>query len=340
MNLATVRFVVVEDLDEQREEVLNALLKAGLEYDNCLGEPSSYSAARDTIEQQAGEVDLVFLDLNLPGDHESSDLDKDFGYQLLHWIHIELNARPNVHIRVIIVSGEYSDYGVRDKSFRESYQGTLVGIAPKNDLPDALSRALSALNRDHLLEQIQALRIPVVNEYLMVMNSGHPALSRLEAAKEIACRLVIQEGEFRAQNLGCYSYYSDRLSEAIKELIEQRFDADPKLKRPHPSVKFVPAGKSWGNFVWRGLMYQHLYAINNYYNYFKHVSQQPYTSPPGTTDEWIVPQPLLDRFNRGEDAVQIVQLLVREVLYWYLPWYEQTYLPWFKTVATIGDQRL
>lgn len=338
-NLADLRFVVVEDQPDAREEVLNALQKAGLEYSNCVGEAASFSAARELIGESAEDIGLVFLDLSLPRQEGDNDLDKDLGYQLLDWIHTDLNNRPNVQIRVVIVSGEYSDYGVRDRNFRESYQGTLVEIAPKNDLPNAIARSLASLNRDELLERMQALRMPIVGEYLVVTDPQASTLARLEAGKEIACQLLINEGEYRNQSLGSCGRYSDRLNNAIKDLIELRFDLDPELNRRHPSVKYIPAGKSWGNFVWRGLMYQHLYAINTYYNQYKHVSQQPYTSPPGTTDEWTVPKAALDYFNDGQDAAQIVQILVKELLRWYLPWHETVYIPWYKAVTATGGPK-
>lgn len=329
INLSDLRFAVIEDQPEQREEILNALQKAGLEYPNCVGEAASYSAARDLIDKHTEEIEVVFLDLNLPRDEGGSDLDKDHGYQLLDWVHSDLNVRPNVHVRVIIISGEYSDYGVRDRNFREQYEGTLVAIAPKNDLPDALAQSLAALNRDGLLEQMQALKMTIIDKYLVVMDPHASTLDRLEAGKEIACQLLINEGEFRNQKLGSCGKYSDRLNSAVKDLIEQRFEADSENRR-RPSVKQLPTGKSWGNFVWRGLMYQHLYALNTYYNHYKHVSQQPYASPPGTPDEWTPLKVDLDYFTDGQDAAQIVQILVRELLRWYLPWHAQVYVPWFK----------
>lgn len=338
MNLADVHFIVVEDQDHEREEVLNVLQKAGLEYDNCLAEAATYSAARDLIDQNAKDLDLVFLDLNIPRDHLSGDLDKDYGYQLLQWIQSDLNTRTDIHIRVIIVSGEYSEYGVRDKDFRERYEHTLVDIASKSDLPNALGRCLAALGRDPLLERIKALRVPIVGEYLVVNNPQKPALARLEAAKEIACRLLMREGEFRKGSLGTCSQYADNLNKAIKDLIEQRFEVDAVTHHRHPSIKLLQPGTSWGHFLWRGTMHQHIYAINAYYNYYKHVSQQPYTSPAGTTDEWTIPKPDLDHFNAGHDAVEIVPIVVREVLRWYLPWHEQVYLPWFKTASTSGGK--
>jgi len=339
INLSDLHFAVVEDQPDQREEILNALQKAGLDYANCVGEAASFSAARDLIDKNSEEIELVFLDLNLPRDERGNDLDKDLGYQLLDWIHADLNVRPNVHVRVIIVSGEYSDYGVRDKNFREKYDGTLVAIAPKNDLPDALAQSLAALNRDGLLERMQALKMTIIDKYLVVMDPQASTLDRLEAGKEIACQLLINEGEFRNQTLGSCGKYSDRLNNAIKDLIELRFEFDPELNRRHPSVKHVSAGKSWGDFVWRGLMYQHLYAINTYYNQYKHVSQQPYISPPGTTDEWTPPKADLDYFNDGQDAAQIVQILVKELLRWYLPWHAQVYVPWFKTATASGVRK-
>src|SRR5207245_4857261 len=131
---------------------------------------------------------------------------------------------------------------------------------------------------------------------------------------DIACRLVINEGDYRSGRVGHCSKYSDRLNHAIKELIENRFAPDSELSnRRHPSIKHVQPGDSWGKFIWRGLMYQHLYAINTYYNQYKHVSQQPYASPPGTHDEWLIPKTEMDHFTDGQDAGQLVQILVRKL---------------------------
>lgn len=338
MTLRETHFIVVEDDKEYRDEVLNALLKAGLEYDNCLGEAETFAGARDIIDQHAKELDLVLLDLNLPREHKSGDTDKDFGYQLLDWVHNHLNSQPGVYIRVIIVSGEYSDYGVRDAGFRKQFDRTLVDIVPKKDLPSAIGRSLSALYRDDLLERITTLQIPIVDEYLIVVDPQQPALTRLQAAKDIACRLLMNEGDFRRQSLGSSDKYSDKLNNALKDLVEQRFEMDPNVNRRHPSIVYLKTGESWGHFIWRGLIYQHLYAINTYYNQYKHLSQQPYTSPQGTQDEWTIPKEDLDYFNEGQDVVQIVQVLVKELMRWYLPWHEGVYLKWRREGAANGGR--
>jgi hypothetical protein len=83
-------------------------------------------------------------------------------------------------------------------------------------------------------------------------------------------------------------------------------------------------------------MYQHIYAINTYYNQYKHLAQQPYTSPTGTQDEWTISKHELEHFTDGHDAVQIVPVLVKELLRWYLPWHEQVYLPWCRKVRGLG----
>lgn len=336
MNLADTRFIVVEDQEPQREEVLNALLKCGLNYGNCHGEPATFAGARDLIDQHAKELDLVLLDLNLPRDDGSDDLDKDFGYQLLSWIHNDLNSKVDVHIRVIVISGEYDGYGVRDRDFRKQYEGTLVDIAPKKDLPVAVARSLAVLSKDPLLERIRALQIPIDNEYSIVTNHQQLASARLEAAKDIACRLLMNEGDFRSQSLGSTSRYQDQLNNALKDLVEGRFKDDARTGKRYPTMRNICHGDDWGRFLWRGVMYQHLYAINNYYNHYKHIDQQPYSSPPGTHDEWTIPKADLDYFNDGQDAVQIVQIIVKDLLRWYLPWHEQVYQPWYRKASVMG----
>jgi hypothetical protein len=74
-------------------------------------------------------------------------------------------------------------------------------------------------------------------------------------------------------------------------------------------------------------MLEHLYGINNYRNKFEHLAQQPYTDE-SKHDEWEIPLELAEYFSGGDDVVEILQVQVKALLRWYLPWHEQVYRRW------------
>ena len=80
-------------------------------------------------------------------------------------------------------------------------------------------------------------------------------------------------------------------------------------------------------------MVQHLYTINAYRGIFHHLEEQAYSLRHGGPDEWNIPAEVLRRVEDGDRVIQAVELLVRELLEWYLPWHEQVYQPWASSLS-------
>ena len=103
------KVIIVEDKAEDIEEVLDYLGEA--EYCNSediLGQPGTYDEALALLDEKAGDTDLVLLDLNLPRNDRDSRPERGHGRRLLEHIH-NLNKRPHVCIKVIVVSAETLD---------------------------------------------------------------------------------------------------------------------------------------------------------------------------------------------------------------------------------------
>ena len=86
--------------------------------------------------------------------------------------------------------------------------------------------------------------------------------------------------------------------------------------------------KGWGGFLWRGWHIQHLYTLNSYRNGYVHEDEQPYQGVLGSPNKWVIPQEVSDSISSGKVLGQIAELIVRDLLEWYIPWHEQVYLPW------------
>jgi hypothetical protein len=168
--------------------------------------------------------------------------------------------------------------------------------------------------------------IDIDGEYEILTNTALTVNDRLKAAKRLACRLVRYDGDYRKQRVGACDGYGEDLNGAIKAIIEGRFVAPGR----HGVVKIANLGHGdyWEQFLWRGAMLQHLYTINAYRGVFQHLEEQAYTLGADKPDEWKVPAEVLAQVERGHLVIQAVELLVRELLEWYLPWHEQIYQPW------------
>lgn len=104
------RVLIVEDKEDDRRSVRNQLGRykvcsaADVESEDGRFRPAeTYVEARAILDSFAPEIRLVLLDLNIPygeGDHAAED---KHGGKLLEVIH-EMNRRPDVQIRVVIVS--------------------------------------------------------------------------------------------------------------------------------------------------------------------------------------------------------------------------------------------
>jgi CheY-like chemotaxis protein len=321
-----LRFMVVEDKDADREEVLNRLAQAGFTPQNLIGRPATYQDALELIESHSEGLDVVFLDLNLPRNERDSRPEKGHGHSLLKYIHEDLNSRPHTHIRVVIISGEDLLDGVSDELWYHRFKGTLASVAQKANLERTLRASLKRLRRDPILNRLRRLSIPVIDEYESVFNVAAPVRERLEAARLLAIRLVRNEVEYSNGRPGSTDTYADDLHGLIKDFIEGRFLGDNEGRR-HVKASMLMKPALWGAFLWRGAMIQHLYSINSYRNLYVHIEEQPYSCEHPNQQAWKVPEEVMQDAERGNSVGEMVAMIVHDILLWYLPWHEQVFAP-------------
>lgn len=316
-----MKFVVIEDQEAARTELLNLLADAGFSSENLVGTPSTYSEAKALLAERASGIDVVFLDLRLPRDEKDLREDKAHGGSLLRFVHEDLNRRAGVGIRVVIVSGENVIDGMQDKAYYGIYKGTLAGIILKSEPEKTLKRSLKELRRDPIRAALHRLSIEVLDEYDTVQDGEATVAKRLKAARQIALRVARNEVDHHVGRHGGSAEYADDLHGLIKAHIETRFEG--RVRQAN-----ISADVGWDSFLWRGAMLQHLYTLNNYRNVYEHLGEQPYRQQGELQDRWTIPDDILAFVERGDAIAQAGAAIVKELLTWYLPWHEQVYLPW------------
>lgn len=321
---AMPRIIIVEDKEEDLEEVLDFLGEAGFTKDDILGNPNSYDDALALFDARARESDLVLLDLNLPRNADDARPEKGNGRRLLDHIH-SLNRRPQVHIRVIVVSAETLDDTWDKEPLLRQYAGTLLGFAQKAELVDTLNAALAMFGRDPLRDEIIRVDAGVEGYYDKITDPNLPIRERLEEACGLATQLLRNDMDFTYKNQRASVPYADRLNDLIRKVKEDRFT--PSNGRHHISAANIQSPGGWSAFVWRGCLEQHLYTLLNYRNDYVHIRSKPFRNSSGK-DDWEIGEDLLNSMDKGELLGQVIELIVRDLLRWYLPWHEQVYLPW------------
>lgn len=324
---ADVCFMVVEDRDADRAEVLNQLADMGFMRDHLLAEPGTYERAMEALEQHAARTDVVFLDLNIPRTEADTHADRGHGRGLLEYIHKTLNKRLGVDIKVIIVSGEDLLDGWNDRNLHELFPGTLVGICQKTCLEPHLKANLKRLRRDPLLSRAKKAGVDIVDDYRSVVEPANRIESRLESARRIAIFLLRNEVDHYNGRVDSCREFADDLHGLIRHHVEPRFGTD-REGRSKVKLSLIKSPGGWGAFLWRGAMIQHLYAINSYRNTFAHMNEQPYRA--GEDQVWQLDQTATSQCERGETVGTITAFMIKELLEWYLPWHEQVYRPWLE----------
>lgn len=318
-----LRFVVIEDQEAARADLLDRLNDAGFVRNNLLGCPSTYSDAMTLLAEKASEIDVVFLDLRLPRDERDIREEKGHGANLLGYIHEDLNHRPGVGIRVVIVSGENVIDGMQDKAYYGIYKGTLVGIVLKSEPDKTLKRSLKELRRDPIRAALLRLNVQVLDDYDVLQDGEASVGERIKAARRVALRLARNEVDHYRNRTDASAEYADDLGKLIKAHIKSRFEG-------YVTRANITADGGWSTFLWRGAMLQHLYTLNNYRNVYEHVQERPYGTHGGQPDRWTISDDVLSIVERGDAVARAAAAIVEELLIWYLPWHEQVYLPWSK----------
>lgn len=323
MTNAEITFIVVEDNLDYQIEVLNQLAKADFSPEKNLGTAGTYDDAKELLEQHSNDLDLVFLDLNIPRNPADPKPEDKHGTALLDLIHQGLNRRPGVYIRVIIVSGQDLAANEAMKSVMMShYASTLVGVVEKAAMVQMLKANLKRLRQDPILKALKRLGIPLESEWETLIDTNRPALDRLSAGRAISIRIAQNEIDYREGIEHSHPEFDDNLGGIYFHLIN-RFRSIDLEGTPKVSLASVTSDGKWGCFLWRGVLIDHFRTINTYWNAFKHLPERPYHNPTQDTDDWAIPVSLMQRARNGEIVLNLVELAVRDLLEWYLPWHEQ-----------------
>lgn len=318
-----ITFLVVEDNLQYQAEVLNQLGKAEFSPDNHLGTAGTYDDAKELLEEHAGNLDVVFLDLNIPRNESDPKPEDKHGTALLDLIHQGLNKRPGVNVRVIIVSGQDLAANEAAKVMMMShYSPTLVGVVEKSAIVQMLKANLKRLRQDPLLKALRRVGQGLDSEWETLTDTSMPPLDRLSAGRKIAIRIAQNEIDYREGSQHSHPEFDDNLV-GLCLYVMNRFGNSSSGVKNQVSMSAISADGGWGCFLWRGVMMEHFRAINHYWNTYKHLGERPYHNPTQDSDEWSIPQDLMARGKSGEIVVKLVELAVRDLLEWYLPWHEQ-----------------
>jgi CheY-like chemotaxis protein len=204
----TPKLLIVEDKEEDLEEALDCLGEAGFTRDDIIGAPNTYEDALGLLNSRASEVDLVLLDLNLPRNEDDARPEKGHGRRLLDHVH-NLNRRPQIHIRVIVVSAETLDESWDKEPLLTQYAGTLLGFAQKAELIETLNSALCAYGRDPLRDEIIRVDAGVEGHYDKITDPNEPIRERLEEACALAIQLLRNDMDFTYKNPTASVAYAD-----------------------------------------------------------------------------------------------------------------------------------
>lgn len=317
--------IIIEDKEEDLDEVLDCLGEAGFTKNEIIANSGTYDEALGTLDTHAAVTDLVLLDLNLPRNDDDSRPEKGHGRRLLDHIH-SLNRRPHVHMRVIVVSAETLDDSWDKDPLLTQYAGTLLGFAQKAELVQSLTAALDLFGKDPLRDEIVRADVGVERNYDKVTDPSVPIRERLEEACALATRLLRNDMDFTYKNAHASDSYADDLNGLIWKLKEDRFAADRNGKH-FIKASEIQTPDGWKGFLWRGCLEQHLYTLLRYRNDYVHIRSKPFRTS-GVKDDWEISEDLLGSMEKGELLGQVVELIVRDLLQWYLPWHEQVFLPW------------
>ncbi|MCL5669873.1 MAG: response regulator [Acidobacteria bacterium] len=322
----TLKFMIIEDMERDREEVLNIVDCIQDLPENLLAAPSTFQKALEALEDYANDLDVVFLDLNLPRDASDSRPERDHGRKILDTIHNSYN--PRLGIRVVVVSGEDLIDGWNDLNMYQVWPGTLVSIAQKSALSKTLTASLKRLRKDPLAQRIRRAKLEdILQYYERVVDGAQRIGERLKSARALALCLVRNEVDHYLGAIGATTKYADDLNRLIKDHVESRFAPAPNGRRYIDIGKIESTG-GWGAFLWRGVTVQHLYSLNQYRNSYEHLREQPYEND--ANDTWEIPRDSMDRARAGQETALVAEHIVRDLLDWYLPWHEQVYIPWAK----------
>ena len=318
--------LIVEDKQEDLRTVVDCLADENFcGADDIIGTAETVAEAMKILDSHSNEIDLVFLDLNLPTKVGDSSPEKLSGKRILDNIH-SLNDRSGVCIKVIIVSGEdFIEYQASQEIFLSQYDGTLVAIVQKADIATTLKNELPRFYADPLRDKIRKSGLDVLRYYDKVVDPKCEIKAKLDEACSLAIHLLCNELECLTNRKDLRTKYADKLKLLIDDLRSDRFkkDASGYLNISERSID-MPGG--WEAFLWRGTLETHFITLHKYRNDYVHLRSKPFRSNGKST--WTASNDVLVSVEEGTVVSQVVELIIKEILAWYLPWHDQVYKPW------------
>ena len=324
--LRDVGYFVVEDREQSLRNVLQQARQAG--FRKKIGVAENLAEATIALGEHWKEIDLVFLDLNIPADQSDSHPRKDHGQALLELIHKDFNRRGEHSITVIIVSGEV-DSDAERQLWVDHYSPTVLDLASKDNLTEDFRHCVQRYFEDPLKVAIRSIWPEAFANFDVVTDTGKSKNDRSLAAIQLGCVMLKNIDEFESANDGVPTSSSSDLNTLIKEYLGRNFDpASPnKPNQVYSNLRKLKRRRDeWGL---RGYVVEHLYSVHKYRNAIIHLSDTgPFHDGRSDYAIWDGERDLISRLENAERTCKIIQLVVEDIVEWYLPWHEQVYRPW------------
>ncbi len=326
--LRNVRYFVVEDREQSVRSVLQQARLAGFQAELKIGVAGTLSEATSVLNERWKDIDLVFLDLNIPAEAGDSHPRKDHGQKLLEVIHNDINRRGEHSIAVIIISGEVDSEAER-QLWVKHYAPTVLDLASKDNLTEDFRRCVQRYFEDPMKVEIRSIWPEGFANFDVVTDPSKSANDRSLAAIQLGCLMLknIDELESAADGLGASS--SSDLNTLIKEYLGRNFEPVSSDRPAQVYSNLRKLKRARDQWVLRGYIVEHLYSIHKYRNAIIHVSDTgPFHDGRGGYGVWDANRDLISRLESAERTCKIIQLVVEDVVEWYLPWHERVYLAW------------
>lgn len=324
--LRDVRFFVVEDREQSVRNVLQQARLAGFQPDLKIGVAGNLADATSALNEHWKDIDLVFLDLNIPADESDNHPRKDHGQKLLEIIHKDINQRGAHSIAVIIISGEVDSEAER-QLWVEHYSPTVLDLASKDNLTEDFRRCVQRYFEDPFKAALRSVWPEAFDNFDTVTDANKSANDRSLAALQLGCQMLKNIDEIESADEGIGTTSSSDLNTLVKEYLSRNFDP-VSADRPHQVYSNLRKLKrSRDKWVLRGYLVEHIYSIYKYRNAIIHLSDTgPFHDGRNDYAIWSGDRDLITRLEKAERTCRIIQLIVEDVVEWYLPWHEQVFL--------------
>ena len=335
MKLADIRFAIVEDRDDAMEDLLVVIKGAGLSLGHCVGKWTDFDSARAGLDAKWRDIDILFLDLNIPLNASDSKPTKDHGRTMLDYIINDLNRRGPHKMSVVIVSGEVHENYEREL-WLGNYKAIVVGLAMKGQLTTTLPGMLQSYCDDPYTAQLRSCWPGAETLFQTILDENETAQKRLLDCQTLASLMLKNIAQFERKLPDQSSIAGLQLKDLLTDYLVRNFKpTDPaKPWSVYSSLKQlkVPTD-SW---ILRGYIFEYLSTINSFRNSFIHQSDTgPFHDGSGAYGIWSESTDEIRRLEEGQRMCQMLVLLIKDVLDWYLPWHRKVYLPWIKSLSAV-----